>query len=348
MVFLDLLNHYSWVPFLLLPFAGAAAVHILARISFKVFKNRIHEDHVIIRAAIDSLANPFIFYVWFEALRLSYCLIQARCPIPGDPYAIRKIATLLALSWFFLSLTKNLKHALIEKWKRKKKSYDLTTVDAFGQLANIAVVILISIMIFQNLGINLSGILAFGGIGGLAISFAAKDLLANLFGALSIHWDRPFRVGDWIRSPDKEIEGFVEHIGWRLTRIRTFEKRPLYVPNALFTTISIENPSRMRNRRFKEIFSLRYEDIDKIPEIIEKFEAYLKNSPSIDATQVCFANLEKMNDYSLDILVCAFTKATLSIDYQHVRTILHMDLFKIVIECGADFAFPTNTILMSK
>ena len=101
----------------------------------------------------------------------------------------------------------------------------------------------------QALGYSISGVLAFGGIGGIAVGFAAKDLLANFFGGLMIYLDRPFSVGDWIRSPDKNIEGTVEEIGWRLTRIRTFDKRPLYVPNSTFTQISVENPSRMLNRR---------------------------------------------------------------------------------------------------
>jgi len=79
----------------------------------------------------------------------------------------------------------------------------------------------------QTLGYSISGVLAFGGIGGIAVGFAARDLLANFFGGFMIYMDRPFDVGDWIRSPDQEIEGTVEKIGWRLTTIRTFDKRPL-------------------------------------------------------------------------------------------------------------------------
>ena len=107
---------------------------------------------------------------------------------------------------------------------------------------------------------SVSGLLAFGGIGGIAVGFAAKDLLANFFGGLMIYLDRPFSVGDWIRSPDKEIEGTVEDIGWRLTRIRTFDKRPLYIPNSIFASISVENPSRMSNRRIYEKIGIRYDD----------------------------------------------------------------------------------------
>lgn len=99
------------------------------------------------------------------------------------------------------------------------------------------------------LGFSLSGVLAFGGIGGIAVGFAAKDMLANFFGGLAIYLDRPFIVGEWIRSPDHEIEGTVEHIGWRQTRVRAFNKNPIYVPNSLFSTIVVETPTRTRSSR---------------------------------------------------------------------------------------------------
>ena len=78
-----------------------------------------------------------------------------------------------------------------------------------------------------------------------------------------VYLDRPFAVGDWVRSPDREIEGTVENIGWRVTRIRTFDKRPLYIPNSIFSQIAVENPSRMSNRRIKETIGIRYDDASK-------------------------------------------------------------------------------------
>ena len=87
------------------------------------------------------------------------------------------------------------------------------------------------------------------------MGFAAKDVLANFFGTLMLLVDKPFVVGDWIRSPDREIEGTVEDVGWRTTRIRTFDRRPLYVPNANFASLTVENPQRMENRRIYETFS---------------------------------------------------------------------------------------------
>ena len=83
-----------------------------------------------------------------------------------------------------------------------------------------------------------------------------------------IYLDRPFKVGDWIRSPDRDIEGTVVKIGWRLTEIRTFDQRPLYVPNSMFSTIALQNPSRMLNRRIFETIGIRYDDIHQMEAIV--------------------------------------------------------------------------------
>ena len=121
----------------------------------------------------------------------------------------------------------------------------------------------------QLLGFSIAGILTFGGVGGIAVGFAAQDLLSNFFGWLGIYLDRPFAVGDWIRSPDREIEGTVEEIGWRVTRIRTFDNRPLYVPNSAFTNIS---PSRIQQGcligRIYETIGVRYDDAGSLEQTL--------------------------------------------------------------------------------
>ncbi|MFP6835411.1 MAG: mechanosensitive ion channel domain-containing protein, partial [Pseudomonadales bacterium] len=167
---------------------------------------------------------------------------------------------------------------------------DQTTAAAVGKLLRAAVIITGVLMVLQGLGFSVSGVLAFGGIGGIAIGFAARDMLANFFGALMIFLDRPFSVGDWIRSPDREIEGTVEEIGWRLTRIRTFEQRPLYVPNSVFTSLAVENPSRMLNRRIYETIGIRYDDVSVLGKIIVDVTSMLKAHPAIDLSRTLMVN----------------------------------------------------------
>ena len=176
----------------------------------------------------------------------------------------------------------------------------------------------------------------------------AKDLLANFFGGLTIYLDRPFKVGDWIRSPDREIEGTVENIGWRLTRIRTFDKRPLYIPNAIFTTIALENPSRMKNRRIYETIGIRYEDASKMPAIIHKVKEMLLNHPEIDPNQTLIVNFNSFAPSSLDFFVYTFTKTTKWVYFHEVKQNVLLQILKIIDDEGAEVAFPTSSIHLAE
>ena len=159
-----------------------------------------------------------------------------------------------------------------------------------------------------------------------------------------IYLDRPFSVGDWIRSPDQEIEGTVEDIGWRQTRIRTFDKRPLYIPNATFSHISVENPSRMLNRRIKETIGVRYDDAAVLPLILDDVEAMLKAHPDIDTSQTLMVNFNSFGPSSLDFFIYTFTRTTNWIEYHAIKQRILLTILDIIIGHGADVAFPTTTI----
>jgi len=207
------------------------------------------------------------------------------------------------------------------------------------------VVIITAVLIaLQTLGYSISGVLAFGGVGGIAIGFAAKDLLANFFGGFIIHLDRPFKVGDWIRSPDRNIEGTVEQIGWRMCTIRTFDKRPLYVPNATFTTIAVENPSRMLHRRISETIGVRYEDIDRVQDIVSDIRAMLNNHNEIEVSQTLIVNFLTFSHSTLDIMVYTFTKTREWEKYHEVKQDVLLKISDIIVGHGAEMAFPTQTL----
>jgi MscS family membrane protein len=208
------------------------------------------------------------------------------------------------------------------------------------------VIITSVLVVLQTMGYSVSGVLAFGGIGGIAVGFAAKDLLANFFGGLMVYLDRPFKVGDWVRSPDQDIEGTVVKIGWRLTTIQTFDKRPLYVPNAIFTNISVQNPSRMSHRRIYETIGLRYDDASKLSAIIQKVREMLKTHNELDATQTLIVNFNAYGKSSLDFFVYTFTKTTDWIKYHEVKQDVLLKILEIIEHEGAEVAFPTSTVLL--
>ena len=221
---------------------------------------------------------------------------------------------------------------------------DPTTLHALAKLTRLSVVISAVLVALPTLGIEITALLAFGGVGGIAVGFAAQDLLSNFFGGLMIYLDRPFAIGDWIRSPDREIEGTVESIGWRLTVVRTFDKRPLYVPNSVFAKLALENPSRMTNRRIYETIGIRYKDAAKMDQIVQDVHAMLRAHEEIDQDQTLIVNFTGYGKSSLDFFVYTFTKTTNWVKFHEIKQDVMLRIIRIVHEHQADFAFPTTTV----
>ena len=221
---------------------------------------------------------------------------------------------------------------------------DVTTANAIGKLLRISILITAVITAAQTLGFSIAGLLAFGGVGGLAVGFAARDMLANFFGALMVYMDRPFAVGEWVRSPDRDIEGTVEDIGWRLTRIRTFDQRPLYVPNSIFTSITVENPSRMHNRRIFEHIGVRYADVEVLPRILEDVRAMLREHPEISQERIQMVNFNGFGASSLDFMVYVFTRTKVWAEFHAVKEDVLFRIADIIAGHGGEIAFPTRTL----
>jgi MscS family membrane protein len=257
---------------------------------------------------------------------------------------VRNVGVVICLAWFLIRVIHKVSDNFVAMQEKKGEEVDKTTIDALSKLARLTVIITTSLVAMQTLGFSVSGILAAGGIGGLAVGFAAKDLLANFFGGLTIYLDRPFSVGDWIRSPDKEIEGTVEYISWRHTRVRAFNKNPIYVPNAVFTTIVVENPSRMSHRRIKETIGIRYEDIGVMNAIVTDVKTMLQNHAEIDANQTLIVNFNTFGPSSLDFFIYTFTKTTNWVRYHEVKQDVLLQVARIIDRHNAQIAFPTHTV----
>jgi MscS family membrane protein len=293
-------------------------------------------------AILSSIPRPLSIIIWVSSIAFSAEIFQKETgAVIFEAFEpLRNAIVIASLAWFLiLSIKRTEKNYL-----KSDKEYDPTTVDAISKLARISAGITAALMILQTLGLSISGVLAFGGVGGIAIGFAAKDLLSNFFGGLFIYLDRPFAVGDWVRSPDREIEGTVENIGWRVTRIRTFDKRPLYIPNSIFSQIAVENPSRMSNRRIKETIGIRYDDASKIETIINQVKEMLKSHPDIDTQKTLIVNFNSFAPSSLDFFIYTFTKTTDWIEFHNVKQNVLLKIVKIIEENGAEFAFPTSTL----
>ena len=296
-------------------------------------------------ALIEACRRPAIWLVWILGVNFAASIAAQKMnsPLQGLIDPINRLALIFLGSLFVVRFIKRAERNLLHP-DYMTKPIDETTVRAVGKLLRGAVIITAVLISMQLFGYSISGLLAFGGIGGIAMGFAAKDLLANFFGGLMIYLDRPFSVGEWIRSPDQEIEGMVEDIGWRLTRIRTFDMRPLYIPNAVFANISVENPSRMSNRRINETLGIRYEDIHSMDSIVAGVTTMLLEHPDIDANQMMIVNFNKFNASSVDFIVYTFTKTTDWIDFHRIKQDVLLKIASIVAAHNAEIAFPTSTI----
>lgn len=297
-------------------------------------------------AVLEAMLKPLSLLIWVLGISLAAQIAAAQtgAEIFGAIEPVREVLVIVALTWFLVRFIKQAEGNIIAAGEAKGEPVDATTMDAIAKLIRLSVMITAGLVVLQTMGFSISGVLAFGGVGGIAVGFAARDLLANFFGGLMIYLDRPFSVGDWVRSPDREIEGTVERIGWRLTVIRTFDKRPLYVPNSVFANIAVENPSRMTNRRIYETFGIRYEDIQQMAAITTDVEAMLKAHSAIDTAQTLMVNFVACSPSSVDFFVYTFTKTTVWVEFHVIKQDVLLKIAEIIAQHGAEMAFPTSTV----
>jgi MscS family membrane protein len=295
---------------------------------------------------IEALEKPAKLWIWMVGISFAVDLIDAANETSWltEHYdGFRRFCYILLAAWFLFRFIGMVEQHL-SRPDLDRPAMDRSTVRMLGRLIRIALSLSVILICMQYLGYNISGLLTFGGVGGVVVGFAARETIANFFGGMMIHMDRPFREGDWVRSPDKEIEGTVEEIGWRMTRVRTFDKRPLYIPNASFMTISIENPSRMSNRRIKETIGVRYQDVGRVDAILKEVRNYLLQHEAIDQGQTLMVNLNQFNASSVDFFIYCFTRTTVWSEFHQIKERVLLDIINIIHRHGVDVAFPTRTV----
>lgn len=307
----------------------------------KLSKTSLHWDSALLR----SIYAPLITYCVLSCLLAILFYLKEYVAVfnvlPAYFAKANIITLLLMLFWQLMRFVRYYEQAAVASKQSRK---NVSTIHAVSQLTRVTLILLVTLICMQVLGLPISPILTFGGIGGIAIGFAAKDSLANMLGGLMLYIDRPFTIGDWIILKEKNIEGTVEHIGWRLTCIRTFDKRPLYVPNATFSAGSIENASNMTNRRIKTTVGLRYDDAKKIRPILSDIKQMLSNHPEIDNNATTLVNLVGFGDSALNVLIYTFTKTTIWEPFQNIQEDVFLKILDIVQQHGAECAFPTRTL----
>ncbi len=202
--------------------------------------------------------------------------------------------------------------------------------------------ILALLTILDNLGRDITSLLAGLGIVGLAFALAAQETVSNLFGSFTIFSDRCFAIGDWVRVGD--VEGTVEEVGFRSTRIRRFDQALVIVPNSRFIKSDVINYSEMRKRRIKFNLGVSYKTTtEQMKDMVEGIKRIIQDDPRFDHS-FYMVNFTDFGAYSLDIFIYCFTKTTVWDEYLAVREDFNLTIMQLVEELGVEIAYPTQTI----
>jgi MscS family membrane protein len=325
--------------------------NVIARWVLKKLGNKFQQNKKYWHESfVNALFLPLNYYAWFFALVHTIDLIGQHffsTNVFKDMHLWLKTGLIIAVIWFLLRWKKNIMKIMTRKSKNHEITMDAGKLDVINKVLTIALFFVAFLMLLEATHSNMNTLIAFGGVGGLALAFASQEIIANFFSGAMIYLTRPFLVGDLINVPEKNIEGYVEDIGWYMTLIRTIDKRPVYIPNSIFSKIIVITPSRMTHRQFKETYSLRYEDMPKMQPLMADIKTMLVNHPQIDQKQRIAVYINTFATYSLDVLVSAYTKTISSEAYFELRQDLLLKVYEIIENHGVKAAVPITYVEMS-
>ncbi len=337
-------------------FISACAVLFIALIAKKVishfctktfFKAARKTTHDLDDSFLKSLNKPAELLVIIIGLYWAVIILQ----LPQAPTDLNHLAHnlikglfVLDMAWLGFNLV-----TLLEQWmnlwaKRTESTLDDHLVPFVRKSLRVFIVVIALLVLIQNLGYSISGLLASLGLGGLAVALAAKDSLSNIFGSLMIILDRPFSIGDWIQAGD--MEGTVEEIGFRSTRIRTFAKTLITVPNSVLMNMSVNNFSQMPKRRIKMTVGITYASSPaKVRQAVAAIRTMLRCHPAIDQ-EFMLVNFTDFGPSSLDIMVYCFTTSTVWGEYLEAREDVCLKIMEELQQLDLEIAFPSQTVYL--
>lgn len=224
-----------------------------------------------------------------------------------------------------------------------KHNWDKLFLSLFSKALRVLIVAISLIILIQEWGYDITGFIAGLGLGGLAFALAAQDTAANLIGGVVILTEKPFTIGDWIVAG--KVEGIVEDITFRSTKVRTFAQALVAVPNASLAKEPITNWTRMGKRRVNFSLGVDYSTPRQALErCIHKIRELLANHPDVHPA-VIFVNLEQFGERGLDILIYFFTKTTVWSKWLSVREEILFNIMRILEEEGVAIALPSRVIV---
>jgi MscS family membrane protein len=289
---------------------------------------------------LSALKGPLSFVFVTIGVRLFFALLFLE-----TPFITKLIDSMIAfnLFWALFELTHALRGAVYHFTERfnpelahEMGNFILTIIRGIVMAVGLGAIL-------QVWGINVAGLVAGLGIGGLAFALAAKDTAANLFGSIALLLDKSIRIGEWIRIDD--VEGVVEDIGMRTTKIRSFNKSLITLPNQMIANSPIQNFSRRGIRRIKMTIGVTYStNSQQMESILTDIRTMLRSHEDIAQKETMLVNFNSFDDSSLGIYIYTFTNTSNWARYMNIKEDVNLKIMKIVEDNNSDFAFPSQSL----
>jgi len=280
----------------------------------------------------------------FIILGMYIALLYIPLPLAADVFIHRLFRSILVviLAWGFYDLCGN--NSLLSVELKERLNLDQMLIHFFSNAIRFVILALAVVIIAQEWDYDVNGFIAGLGLGGLAFALAAKDALANIFGGIVIIMEKPFVIGDWIATPS--VEGTVETISFRSTKIRSFSQSLITIPNSILAGEAITNHSRMGKRQINFYLGLTYGTSgNKVEICVKRLKQMLIDHPGVHPETI-LVNFEKFNDSSMDIIVYCFTNTTVWAEYLEVRQDINLKIMAILDQEEVSLAFPSRSIYM--
>lgn len=343
---------FAWIIELFLFLILIVASNFFLTRLFKRFKRHYSEQKSDWRYNLDyAILAPLQTLLWILFVAFVIDLVAREFELKQimiDPIPIRNAGVVICITWFFFRWKKLFEQSVFARRQAGKKTLDPASMEIFGKIYTIVVLILAVLVLLQNFGLNIAPFLAFGGIGAAAIGFASKDMIANYFGGMTIYLSKPFTVGDMIEIPQKNLTGNIEKIGWYFTTLRDFSMRPHYIPNAVFTTELVVNTSRISHRHIEEKLCLRYSDFSKLDALTQEIRQFLSSHKKIDFKQPIYVHIFKFAESAIELEIRSYTKATQYGEYMSVKQEILIQICEILKRHGTEVSHPIQEVFLHR
>ncbi len=328
----------SAISVILLSFAAIKLVNYILQVRLKEIAERtesVYDEKLL--EAVTSPINVFLYFTGF------YLAINILNPSDYRDLITRGIQIFMVVDvvWLIFRLS-DLGTSYLQEKQEDQRQVIKTVYPLINKTFKVFVAGIAFIMVVQNLGYSVSSLLAGLGIGGLAVALAAKDTISNIFGSLTIFLDKSLFIGDWVKIGS--AEGVVEDVGFRTTKIRTFSKSLVVIPNSEIANNHIENISRRGMQRVVMDIGVTYNtSAVKMKLTLEELRRIVTDHPLTNKENI-YVYFSEFRDSSLNIFLYFFIESTVWRDFLGAREEINLEIMQKLEEMGVEFAFPTRTL----